>query len=196
MKSKDWLNRQKNDHYVHKAKYAGYFARSAFKLIEIENKFKLITNSKYVLELGSAPGGWSQVLVELNQKAKIYAFDLLDMKFNHPNIEFIKEDFLKFNYDKLPIKFNLLVSDLAPNTTGHKSTDHLKIALMIEDIIFILDKLLLPNSSFVFKIWKGSEEMNIIKSLKKKFKEISYYKPQSSRRESSEIYIVAQKYMK
>ena len=193
MKSKEWLNRQNRDFYSKKAKKIGYLSRSAFKIIDIEKKFNLIKNSSNILELGSAPGGWSQVIFELKNTIKMYAFDLLDMKFNHPNMKFIKEDFLTYDYSKIPHKFDLILSDVAPNTTGHQSTDHLRISSMIEDIISVLDLITLPSSSFVFKIWKGSEEINIVNKLKKKYQKVSYFKPQSSRTESSEIFIVAQK---
>ena len=193
MKSKEWLDRQNRDFFVNKAKKIGYLSRSAFKILEIEKKFKLIINSKNILELGSAPGGWSQAVFELKETVKMHSFDMLDMKFNHPNMKFIKEDFLTYDYSKIPHKFDLILSDIAPNTTGHQSTDHLRISSMIEDIISILHLITIPSSSFVFKIWKGSEEINIINKLKKKYQKVSYFKPQSSRAESSEIFIVAQK---
>ena len=117
MKSKEWLDRQNRDFYVKKAKQIGYVSRSAYKILEIEKKFKLINNSKNILELGSAPGGWSQVIFELKDTVKMYAFDLLDMKFNHPNMKFIKENFLTYDYSKIPHKFDLILSDMAPNTT-------------------------------------------------------------------------------
>ena len=196
MKSKDWLQRQKRDFYVKKAKKSGYFSRAAYKLLEIDAKFNLISSSKNILELGCSPGGWTQVVFEKNEKAKMYAFDLLDIRFNHPNLTFIKEDFINFKYSKLPYKFDLILSDIAPNTTGHQSTDHLRIFSIIEDIIFILDEISLPSSTLVLKIWKGSEEMKIIRLLKKKYKSVSYFKPDSSRSESSEIFIVAQKFIK
>ena len=195
MKSKEWLDRQNHDFYVKKAKKIGYVSRSAYKILEIEKKFKLINNSKNILELGSAPGGWSQVIFELKDTVKMYAFDLLDMKFNHPNMKFIKENFLTYDYSKIPHKFDLILSDIAPNTTGHQTTDHLRMSSIIEDIISVLDLIALPSSSFVFKIWKGSEEIDIINKLKKKYKKVSYFKPQSSRTKSSEIFIVAQKFI-
>ena len=191
MKSKDWLNRQKKDHFVKKAKKKGYLSRAAFKLVEIENKYKVIEKSKYVLEFGASPGGWSQVVLEVNPRIKITALDVLDFKLNHPNIFFHKEDYLNFNYDKLKKNFDLILSDIAPNTTGHQSTDHLRISNMIFDIIKILDKILAKNGVFICKIWKGSEEKELIKTLKSKFNTVSYFKPESSRKDSSEIFIVA-----
>ena len=194
MRPKDWINRQKKDIFVNKAKIEGYLSRASFKIIEIEKKYRLIKNSKNILELGSAPGGWSQVITDTNPKANVCGFDILDMKFNHPNFRFFRNDFMFFDYSKLPYKFDLILSDIAPNTTGHQSTDHLRIASMIEDIIFILDKIALVNSSFIFKIWKGSQESLIVNVLKEKYKKVSYFKPNSSRADSSEIFIVAQKF--
>ena len=195
MKSKDWVNRQRKDFFVNKAKIDGYVSRAAYKIIEIENKYKLIKNAKYILELGSSPGGWSQAIIEFNPKIKITGFDILDMKYNHPNFTFYKEDFLSYNYKNFPHKFDLILSDIAPNTTGHKSTDHLRIASILESIIFIIDQIANDKSSFVFKIWKGNQESMIINNLRRKFKKISYFKPKSSRAESSEIFIVAEKFI-
>jgi len=193
MKSKDWLIRQKKDFFVNKAKLDGYVSRAAYKIIEIDNKYNLIKNSKNILELGSSPGGWSQVIIEQNPHAKIYGFDLLDMKYNHPNFKFFKEDFLSYNYKKLPYKFDLILSDIAPNTTGHQSTDHLRLSSMIDDIIYVLNDVSNLQSTFVFKLWKGTEETLIINNLKNKYKKVSYFKPKSSRPESSEIFIIAEK---
>ena len=191
MKSKDWLNRQKRDHFVKKAKKKGYLTRSAFKLVEIENKYKVIEKSKYVLEFGASPGGWSQVILEVNPQVKITALDVLEFKLKHPNISFYKEDFSNFNFDKLKKNFDLVLSDIAPNTTGHQSTDHLRISNMIFDIINLLEKVLSKNGAFICKIWKGSEEKELIRKLKLKFNTVSYFKPDSSRKDSSEIFIVA-----
>ena len=194
MKSKDWLNRQKRDFYVKKAKKQGYLSRAAYKLIEIENKFNLITKSKKILEFGAAPGGWSQVALEINPKIEITAIDILDLKINHPQINFYKDDFLNFDYDKKENYYDLILSDIAPNTTGHQSTDHLRIATMLFDIIELLDKVLITDGSFITKIWKGSEEKEIINQLKKKFKFVSYFKPDSSRKDSAEIFIVSRNF--
>ena len=195
MKSKDWLNRQKRDIFVKKAQQKGYLSRSAFKLIEIDNKFKLINQSSNVFEFGAAPGGWTQALIDINPKIKITAIDVIDLKFNHPNVVFYKEDFLNFNYDIIKNNFDLIISDLAPNTTGHQSTDHLRISNIIFDIIKILHKILKKNGNFITKIWKGSEEKEILKYLNDSFEKVSYFKPSSSRKNSSEIYIVATNFL-
>ena len=194
MKSKDWLKRQKNDFYVKKARKQGYLSRAAYKLIEIDNKFNILKQSDMIFEFGAAPGGWSQVSLEINPKLQITAIDLLELKINHPQIKFYREDFLKFNYDKIEKSFDLVLSDIAPNTTGHQSTDHLRLSSMIFDIIEILDQLMITGGVFVTKIWKGSEEKEIIKILKNKFNDVSYFKPDSSRKDSVEIFIIARNY--
>ena len=196
MKSKDWLNRQKRDFFVKKAKQQGYLSRAAFKLIEIDNKFKIIKNSKNIFEFGAAPGGWCQVALDINPKIKITALDILDLKFNHTNLIFYKEDYLNFNFNKIRNNFDLILSDIAPNTTGHQSTDHLRITNIIFDLIELLDKLLIKEGIFVTKIWKGSEEKELIKKLNNKFEKVSYFKPNSSRKDSSEIFIVAKNFFR
>ena len=195
MKTKDWLNRQKRDFYVKQAKKQGYLSRAAYKLIEIEKKFNILTNSKKILEFGAAPGGWSQVALEVNPKIEITAIDILDLKINHPQINFYKDDFLNFNYNQKENYYDLILSDIAPNTTGHQSTDHLRIATMLFDIIDLLEKVLVTEGSFITKIWKGSEEKEIINQLKKKFKFVSYFKPDSSRKDSAEIFIVSRNFI-
>ena len=191
MKSKNWVNRQKNDQFVKKAKQLGYINRATFKLEEIEQKYKIIEHSREILELGSSPGGWTQVILNYNSKTNITCFDLLDMKINNQRIAFIKEDFLKYNFTNLKNKFDLVLSDVAPNTTGHQSTDHLRISQLIYEVIDRLEIILKKQGSFIFKIWKGEEEKEIIKMLKKIFDKVEYFKPKSSRQESSEIFIIS-----
>ena len=191
MKSKNWVNRQKNDQFVKKAKQLGYINRAAFKLEEIEQKYKIIEHSREILELGSSPGGWTQVILNYNLKTNITCFDLLDMKINNQRIAFYREDFLKYNFTNLKNKFDLVLSDVAPNTTGHQSTDHLRISQLIYEVIDRLEIILKKQGSFIFKIWKGEEEKEIIKMLKKIFDKVEYFKPKSSRQESSEIFIIS-----
>ena len=194
MKSKDWLNRQKNDFYVKKARKQGYLSRAAYKLIEIDKKFKILKQSDKLLEFGAAPGGWSQVALEINPKIQITAIDLLELKINHPQITFYKEDFLQFNFNKIKKNFDLILSDIAPNTTGHKSTDHLRLSSMLFDMIETLDQVMIQGGVFVTKIWKGSEEIEIVNILKKKFDNVSYFKPNSSRKDSVEIFLIAREF--
>ena len=191
MKSKNWVNRQKNDQFVKKAKQLGYINRAAFKLEEIEQKYKIIEYSKEILELGSSPGGWTQVILNYNRKTNITCFDLLDMKINNQRIAFYREDFLKYNFTNLKNKFDLVLSDVPPNTTGHQSTDHLRISQLIYEVIDRLEIILKKQGSFIFKIWKGEEEKEIIYMLKKIFDKVEYFKPKSSRQESSEIFIIS-----
>ena len=191
MKSKNWVNRQKNDQFVKKAKQLGYINRAAFKLEEIEQKYKIIEHSREILELGSSPGGWTQIILNYNPKNNITCFDLLDMKINNQDIIFYREDFLKYNFINLKKKFDLVLSDVAPNTTGHQSTDHLRISQLIYEVIDRLEIILKNQGSFIFKIWKGEEEKEIIKILKKLFNKVEYFKPKSSRQESSEIFIIS-----
>jgi len=194
MKSKTWIFRQRSDQYVKKAKILGYINRAAFKLDEIEQKYKIIEKSKEILELGSSPGGWTQVAINCNPKANITCFDLLEMKFKNKKITFFKEDFLNFDFINQTNKFDLILSDVAPNTTGHQSTDHLKISQLINEIINRLHILLKNKGSFIFKIWKGSEEREMITKIKLIFNKVEYFKPKSSRKESNEIYIIAREY--
>ena len=191
MKSKNWVNRQKNDQFVKKAKQLGYINRAAFKLEEIEQKYNIIEHSREILELGSSPGGWTQVVLNYNPENNITCFDLLDMKINNQRIAFFKEDFLKYNFTNLKNKFDLVLSDVAPNTTGHQSTDHLRISQLIYEVINRLEIILKKQGSFIFKIWKGEEEKEIIKMLKEIFDKVEYFKPKSSRQESSEIFIIS-----
>ena len=195
MKSKQWLERQNKDFFVKNAKNKGYLARSSFKLIEIDKKFKLLKKSKHILEVGSSPGGWSQVICEKNNHATIHAFDIKNMKYFNPRIKFFKKDFFHHNFNLSSFKYDLVLSDIAPNTIGHKSTDHLRIVSMIENLLNIVENIIQLEGNLVFKIWKGLEDKNITEDIKKKFNQISIYKPQSSRKESSEIYIIAKKYI-
>ena len=194
MKSKTWIYRQKNDQFVKKAKQLGYINRAAFKLEEIEHKFKIIEKSKEILELGASPGGWTQVIINSNSFVNITCFDLLEMKLKNKNITFFKEDFLNYDFNNFKNKFDLVLSDIAPNTTGHQSTDHLKISQLIYEIMNRLNFILKNNGSFIFKIWKGEEEREIINKLKLTFNKVDYFKPKSSRQESSEIFIVSREF--
>ena len=194
MKSKTWIYRQKNDQFVKKAKQLGYINRAAFKLEEIEHKFKIIEKSKEILELGASPGGWTQVIINSNSFVNITCFDLLEMKLKNKNITFFKEDFLNYDFNNFKNKFDLVLSDIAPNTTGHQSTDHLKISQLINEIIERLKIILKVKGSFICKIWKGEEEKEIINKLKSMFNKVDYFKPKSSRQESSEIFIISREY--
>ena len=110
MKSKRWLERQYKDIYVKKAKKIGFLSRAAYKLIEIDNKYKLILKSNDILELGSSPGSWTQVILKINEKSKIDAFDIIDMKYKHQNVKFYKKDFFLFDFNSLNKKYALVMT--------------------------------------------------------------------------------------
>jgi len=203
MKTKEWYKRKSRDIYVKKANELGYVSRSAFKIIEIEKKFKLIKKSNSIIELGSAPGGWTQVILDIKKNNKII-FICIDKNpleiFFDKKIHFIQEDFHNLENIKTKIKnfytkkFELILSDMAPNTTGHSNTDHLKIVEIINRIIEFNKIFLNFNGNLILKIFKGSNEKNLISNLQKQFKSIKYFKPDSSRKNSSEIYLVCEKY--
>jgi len=203
MRKSDWHKRQKKDLFKQSALKEGFVSRSAYKLIEIEKKFKLIERSNHILELGSSPGGWSQVISKNKNidNFKLVCVDLLDnnIKLND-NIFFIKGNFKdEFVRKKIKnfhnAKFDLILSDMSPNTIGHQETDHLKIIQLADDILdFSLDYLKL-NSNLVIKIFQGSNEKDFIDKLNKKFEIVRYFKPKSSRKESSEIYLISLKYI-
>ena len=195
MKSKNWLLRQRKDLFSKEAKLQGFLSRAAFKLIEIDKKFNFISNSKNIIEFGASPGGWSQVIIQKNPKAKITAFDVIEMSYSHENIHFHKKNFLEFDFNTSGCKYDLVLSDIAPNTTGHKQTDHLRIVMLLENIISLTEAISKSGSNLVIKIWKGHDEKNIFFQLKKIYKKVSYFKPKSSRNESSEIFLIGQDYI-
>lgn len=203
MKNNQWKKRQQKDIYVKNAKKQGYVSRSAFKLLEIDNKYKLIKNSNLILELGSAPGGWSQVIIKLKKNnQKLVCVDQLPMKIiNNKNYHFINDDFTKKETinsikKKYKNKFNLILSDLAPNTTGHSATDHHRIINIAEEVIYYNSIFLKLEGNSVIKIWQGNNQNEIYKKLSNIFNIVEYFKPDSSRKESSEIYLICLGYNK
>ena len=188
-------NRNLQDHYFKEAKRNGYRSRAAYKLIEIDEKKTIFKKGYFVLDLGSAPGSWSQVICNINKKVTIHAFDILEMKFKHPQIKFFKKNFLEYNFKSQNEKYDLIISDVAPNTIGHQSTDHLRIISLIESMIDVIESIIQPNGNFICKIWNGSQDKIILSQLKKMFRKISNFKPNSSRNESNEMYIIAQGFL-
>ncbi|PPR43136.1 MAG: Ribosomal RNA large subunit methyltransferase E [Alphaproteobacteria bacterium MarineAlpha5_Bin11] len=204
MKTREWLARQKKDQFVKRASKQGFVSRSAFKLIEIEKKCNLIKGSKSILELGSSPGGWSQVIMNCNSNRNLVfiSIDKINLKINESSkFYFINGDFndpktlnkIKEKYNK---KFDLILSDMAPNTIGHTSTDHLRIMRMANDVYNFGFDLLNNNGNMVIKIWQGAEEKDFIKKIKCNFNRIQRFKPDASRSESSEIYLLLLKFNK
>jgi len=193
--SKLWISRQNNDFYVKEAKARGYRSRSAFKLIEINNKFKFLKNNLNIVDLGSAPGGWSQVCSEINKNGKNLSIDILDMD-KIDNIFFYKKNFNESNFfDFVNNFFNLdkvdiVLSDMAVNTTGNKDLDAIKTNSIALDVVNLSRVILKTKSFLLVKIFSGKDENILIKNAKDSFKIIERIKPDSSRRESREMYLL------
>ena len=193
--SKLWISRQNNDFYVKEAKARGYRSRSAFKLIEINKKFKFLKNNLNIVDLGSAPGGWSQVCSEINKNGKNLSIDILDMD-KIANIFFYKKDFndsdffdfINNFFDKN--KVDVVLSDMAVNTTGNKDLDAIKTNSIALDVVNLSRVILKPKSSLLVKIFSGKDENILIKNVKDSFKKIERIKPDSSRKESREMYLL------
>ena len=193
--SKLWISRQNNDFYVKEAKARGYRSRSAFKLLEINKKFKFLKNNLNILDLGSAPGGWSQVCSEINKNGKTLSIDILDMdKIN--NVFFYKKDFNETDFFDFVNNFfentkvDLVLSDMAVNTTGNKDLDAIKTNSIALDVVNLSRVILRPKSSLLVKIFSGKDENILIKNAKDSFKNIERIKPDSSRKESREMYLL------
>jgi 23S rRNA (uridine2552-2'-O)-methyltransferase len=193
--SKNWIARQFSDPYTKLAKQKGYRSRSAFKLIEINDKFKFLKNNLNILDLGSAPGGWSQVCAEINKNGKNLSIDILNMK-TIDNIFFYKKDFndsdfLDFINDFFKRnKVDIVLSDMAVNTTGNKDLDAIKTNAIALDVVNLSKLILKTKSALLVKIFSGKDENILIKNAKELFKKIERIKPDSSRKESREMYLL------
>jgi 23S rRNA (uridine2552-2'-O)-methyltransferase len=193
--SKNWITRQFNDPYTKLAKQKGYRSRSAFKLIEINNKFKFLKNNLNILDLGSAPGGWSQVCADINKNGKNLSIDILNMEIID-NIFFYKKDFndsdfLDFINDFFKQnKVDIVLSDMAVNTTGNKDLDAIKTNAIALDVVNLSKLILKKKSTLLVKIFSGKDENILIKNAKELFKDIERIKPDSSRKESREMYLL------
>ena len=193
--SKLWISRQNNDFYVKEAKAKGYRSRSAFKLIEINKKFKFLKNNLNIVDLGSAPGGWSQVCSEINKNGKNLSIDILDMD-KIDNVFFYKKDFNETDFFDFVNNFfennkvDLVLSDMAVNTTGNKDLDAMKTNSIALDVVNLSKVILKPKSSLLVKIFSGKDENILIKNAKDSFKIIERIKPDSSRKESREMYLL------
>ena len=192
--SKNWINKQKRDIYVRQSKLEGYRSRAVYKLQEIQTKFKVINNGMSIVDLGAAPGSWSEFISRKFKNVKLVAIDLKELD-KIENVTYVKGDFtdeitqkkIEKNFDE---KIDLVVSDMAVNTTGNKNVDSLVTGeLSIEAMNFSL-KILKKNGIFVSKIFMGSSFNEIVDSAKKNFKEVHVYKPPSSRKESKENFII------
>ena len=194
-----WLQRQLNDPFVKEAKIKGYRSRSAFKLLEIDNKFNLLKKGYNVLDLGSAPGGWCQVAAQkVGVKSSENLVVGLDLKqceaivgVTFFEIDFLDEgQFLKFE-NSIDKKFNVILSDMAPNSTGHKKTDNLQIMALVEAATDFAMKHLKQEGSFVAKVLDAGAGPEIQRLVSKNFEKVINFKPEASRSDSSERYLVA-----
>ena len=192
--SKNWINKQKRDIYVRKSKIEGYRSRAVYKLQEIQEKYKVIKNGMHVVDLGAAPGSWSEYISRKYKNSKLVSIDVKEMK-PIDNVFQIKGDFTEEANQKKIIeyfkdKIDLVVSDMAVNTTGNKNVDSLVTGeLSMEAMSFSL-KTLKKNGIFISKIFMGSSFNEIVDLAKKNFKEFHVYKPPSSRKESKESFII------
>jgi 23S rRNA (uridine2552-2'-O)-methyltransferase len=190
-----WLKRQLNDPYVAAAKAQGWRSRAAFKLIELDDKFTLLRRDARVLDLGAAPGGWTQVAVK-HGAALVVGVDLLPMD-PIAGATLLQGD---FDDPEMPNRLrgllggpaDLVLSDMAPNTTGHAATDHLRIMGLAENALDFALGLLAPGGAFVAKVFQGGSEKQMLTRMKQHFATVRHAKPPASRKESSELYVVAQ----
>lgn len=200
--SQKWILRQINDPFVERAKVEGWRSRAAFKIIEIDEKFKLFKKGKVVVDLGAAPGGWSQYAVTKVGDGNVVAIDLLPID-SLPGVSFFTGDFMTEEAPQKIIELlktipynksgscDVVMSDMAANTTGDHTTDHMRIIALLEEALALSEKILRKNGSFVGKIFQGGSSDEILKKLRKNFSTVKYFKPDSSRKDSSETYVVA-----
>jgi 23S rRNA (uridine2552-2'-O)-methyltransferase len=189
-----WLKRQLNDPYVAAARQQGWRSRAAFKLLELDDKFHLIRPGARVLDLGAAPGGWTQVAAKRGA-ASVLALDLLPIDPINGAV-IIQGDFMD---PAMPERLmaelggaaDLVLSDMAPNTTGHASTDHIRIVALAELALDFAVQVLSPGGAFVTKVFQGGSEKQILEALKRNFTTVRHAKPPASRKDSSELYVVA-----
>jgi 23S rRNA (uridine2552-2'-O)-methyltransferase len=199
LSSKLWLERQLNDPYVAQAKRAGLRSRAAFKLIEIDDKYHFLKPGITVVDLGAAPGGWSQIAAKrvgaANGKGKVIAIDLLEM----PEIAGVSFAQLDFQSQDAPAKLlgmmggraDVVLSDMAANTTGHRKTDQLRILGLVEGAVAFAGEVLNPGGTFVAKVFQSGADAALMTQLKRDFASVRHVKPASSRQDSSERYVLA-----
>ena len=198
-----WIQRQAADPYVARAHRDGYRARAAYKLIEMDEKFHFLRNGQVVVDLGAAPGSWSQYIARTYPKSKIFAMDLLEIS-PIVGVEFYQGDFtsdaaLQWLEEQLNIPHDemgrgtvdVIVSDMAPNTVGHKKTDHIRQMVLLEYAFDFALRALKPGGTFVCKSFTGGTTGDLLKQIKEKFETVHHIKPPASRKDSVEMFIVA-----
>ncbi|RTL52841.1 MAG: RlmE family RNA methyltransferase [Bradyrhizobiaceae bacterium] len=199
LSSKLWLERQLNDPYVAQAKRDGYRSRAAYKLIEIDDKYRILKTGQSIVDLGAAPGGWSQIAAKrvsaAEGKGRVVAIDLLDMP-EIPGVNFARLDFLD---DAAPGKLremigggaDVVMSDMAANTTGHRKTDQLRILGLVEGAAAFACEVLKPGGTFLAKVFQSGADAALLSQLKRDFSSVRHVKPAASRQDSSERYVLA-----
>ena len=199
LSSKLWLERQLNDPYVAQAKRDGFRSRAAYKLQEIDDKHRFLKRGQVVVDLGAAPGGWSQIAAKrvgaLEGKGKVIGIDLLEMP-ELPGVTFAQMDFLD---DSAPDKLRAMIgggadvvmSDMAANTTGHRKTDQLRISGLVESAAAFACEILNPGGTFLAKVFQGGADADLLAQLKRDFTSVKHVKPAASRQDSSERYVMA-----
>jgi 23S rRNA (uridine2552-2'-O)-methyltransferase len=196
--SKRWLERQLNDPYVARAKREGFRSRAAYKISEIDDKLHFLKSGARVVDLGAAPGGWSQIAakrVGAPEKGRVVAIDILDMA-PIAGVDFAQIDFLDAKApDKLKAMLggpaDVVLSDMAANATGHRKTDHLKIMALVESAAAFAREVLAPGGTFLAKVLQGGTESELLAGLKRDFATVKHVKPAASRADSSELYLLA-----
>ena len=192
--SKNWINRQRRDIYVRRSKVDGYRSRSAYKLQEIDEKFKILRNSISLIDLGAAPGGWSQYVAKKVKSGKILSIDLKKME-NIDNTAQITGDFTEANFqaqikEHFKSKVDVVVSDMAVNTTGNKNVDSISTGELCKEAIIFAKYMLNKDGKFVSKIFMGSTFNEVVSMAKNVFKKVNVFKPKSSRKDSKENFII------
>jgi 23S rRNA (uridine2552-2'-O)-methyltransferase len=199
LSSKLWLERQLNDPYVARARREGYRSRAVFKLAEIDDKAKFLKPGARVIDLGAAPGGWSQLAAKrvgaTEGKGRVVAIDILDMD-SIAGVEFMMLDFLDpaapdILKATLGGPADVVLSDMAANATGHRKTDHLKIVALVEAAAAFAAEVLKPGGTFVAKVLQGGTEGDLLAMLKRDFASVKHIKPAASRQDSAELYVLA-----
>ncbi len=190
-----WLKRQLNDVYVHEAQRLGYRGRAAFKIKEIDERFKIFKPDSTVVDLGAAPGGWCQIAIERGVK-KVVAIDLLPVEFL-PGVTSFEMDFMADDAPEVllqaldGVRPNVVMSDMAHNTVGHKNTDHLKIMALVEAGYYFARDILEEKGTFIAKVFQGGASNDLLALVKQEFETVRHFKPPASRKESSETYLIA-----
>ncbi len=197
LSSRTWLERQISDPYVARAKREGFRSRAAYKLAEIDDKYRLFKPGARVVDLGAAPGGWSEIAARrVGANGRVIALDILDLK-PIPGVEFLKLDFLD---DAAPErlkamlggrKADVVLSDMAANATGHRKTDHLRIMGLAEAAAGFAREVLAPGGAFLCKVLQGGTEAALLAELKRDFTTVKHVKPPASRSDSAELYLLA-----